>query len=199
LARQSLRPRDPIPSKPLINDVCETNETQGAIRLKSGSAINVLQLLDRYVSPPERKPMPDPGKMPNRRSIATNPSRLVRQAAVTILLAAAIAVLPGMGLRSVRAETVDTPVCRVHLDKVETTLTRAQSEFESSLAQGLEAECGAMHGQVRAMLAVRNIYRRCMEGPERNEIVALMDSSIGQTTDRIAARCAKRSADARID
>ncbi len=122
----------------------------------------------------------------------------LRRAALSVLLALMIAPLPGVGRDGARAEPVDTPVCRVHLQKVEATLSGARQRFDSAADQGLEAECAAMHGQVRAMLEVRNIYRRCIDGPELGETVALMDTSIGETIDRIAARCTPRSAEAAV-
>lgn len=118
---------------------------------------------------------------------------------LSIALAAAISALPGIGRSDVKADTVDTPVCRTHLENIDVILSRARADFESATATGLEAECASMHGQVRAMLAVRNVYRRCMTGDQRAGTVAMMDDSIEQTTGNLSARCARRSADARAD
>ncbi len=79
------------------------------------------------------------------------------------------------------------------------TLSDAQARLEASVATGLEAECTAMHGQVRAMLEVRNIYRRCVTGPERSDSVSMVETSIDQTADRITARCTSHSVDARLN
>ena len=120
----------------------------------------------------------------------------VRRAALSVGLALALSSLPGMGASFARATPVETPVCRVHLDKADATLVRAQERLETAIAEGLQAECAAMHGQVRALLEVRNIYRRCFEEPQRAETVDRMNMSIEETADRITARCTPRSADA---
>ncbi|WP_436638380.1 hypothetical protein [Microbaculum sp. FT89] len=120
----------------------------------------------------------------------------LRGAVLSLALALVIVPLPGVGRDTAKAAKVETPVCRVHLEKVDATLSRAQQQFEVALDTGLEAECAAMHGQVRALLEVRNIYRRCVDGPERHETVAELDTSIEQTANRIDARCAPRSAEA---
>ncbi len=125
----------------------------------------------------------------------TNPAP-VRRAALSVGLALALSSLPGMGGSFARATPVETPVCRVHLEKVDVTLVQAQERLETAVAEGLKAECAAMHGQVRALLEVRNIYRRCFEEPQRAETVDRMNISIEETTDRISARCTPRSADA---
>ncbi len=129
----------------------------------------------------------------------SNTRLAIRRAALSVGLALAIAPLPGIGHDTARATPVDTPVCRAHLEKVETTLTSAQARLEAAAATGLKAECAAMHGQVRAMLEVRNIYRRCTTGLERDNTVSMVDTSIEQTAELIAARCTSRSADARLD
>jgi hypothetical protein len=120
----------------------------------------------------------------------------VRRAALSIGLALALSSLPGMGGNFARATPLETPVCRVHLQKADVTLVRAQERLETAIAEGLKAECAAMHGQVRALLEVRNIYRRCFDDPQRSETVDRMNISIEETTDRISARCSPRSADA---
>lgn len=138
------------------------------------------------------------------RSIALFPIRRadLRRAALSLALALVIAPLPGVGRDAAKAAKVDTPVCRVHLQKIDTTLGHARQRLEGAIQKGLAAECAAMHGQVRAMLEVRNIYRRCIDGQERYETVAEMDTSIEETANRIDARCAPRSVEAeaaRID
>jgi hypothetical protein len=123
----------------------------------------------------------------------------LRRAVLSVGLALAIAPLPGIGRDTVRAAPVDTPVCRAHLQKIETTLSSTQARLEAVFEDGLETECAAMHDQVRAMLEVRNIYRRCISGPERINTVSAVENSIEQASERISARCTPRSADARLN
>lgn len=105
--------------------------------------------------------------------------RQFRRAGLSLALALAIAPLPGVS----RAGLVSTPVCEAHLakaDRAVATLIRHDAG---------DAECAALHGQVRTMLEVRNIYVRCMTGPVRAERVSQAQASLEQATARLDAVC----------
>lgn len=105
--------------------------------------------------------------------------RQFRRAGLSLALALAIAPLPGVS----RAGLVSTPVCEAHLakaDRAVATLIRTDAG---------DAECAALHGQVRTMLEVRNIYVRCMTGPVRAERVSQAQASLEQATARLDAVC----------
>ena len=187
----------------MVNDNRETNETNTATRLKSGTVINVSQQTGDTVG---RLIETEVWTMTTLTAFSAaiverfaRSRSAIRRAALSVGLALAIAPLPGVGHDAAHAASVDTPVCQAHLEKVEMTLTNAQARLEAAAATGLQAECAAMHGQVRAMLEVRNIYRRCITGTERDDTVSMVEASIDQTAERITARCTPRSADARAN
>lgn len=105
--------------------------------------------------------------------------RHCRRAALSLALALAIAPLPGIS----RAGWVATPVCEAHLAK-------AARAFAALAGQDTgPAECAALHGQVRAMLEIRNIYVRCTTGPMRAERVGQAQASLDQVTARLDSVC----------
>lgn|GEM_PF-2083006 len=142
---------------------------------------------------------PTPHFHAHRRGTLPAGSGVLRHAILTLIVALGLALLPGIGRLPAQAATVGTPVCQAHLNKVEVILDRAQARLEASLKKGLDEECAAMHGQVRAMLEVRNIYRRCISGMDRTDTVSAIEDTIDLTAERIAARCTPRSAETRLD
>lgn len=104
---------------------------------------------------------------------------------ITLALALALAALPGLS----HAESIDTPVCRAHLDKIDVQLTRTLVTLDETNGQGGKSECAAMHGHIRVMLAARNVYRRCTTGSQRLEYVGQMDGSIDDVANRISINC----------
>jgi hypothetical protein len=112
----------------------------------------------------------------------------LREIAVTVCLALALAALPGLS----KAGYVDSPVCRAHLDKIEGKLSTVSMTFDDPAEADATADatdCVAMHGQVRAMLAARNFYKRCATGNERVEQLDLTQGTLEVVTARISANC----------
>ncbi|TCT13652.1 hypothetical protein EDC22_101522 [Tepidamorphus gemmatus] len=102
-----------------------------------------------------------------------------RRAALVLAVALVIAPLPGISRAGWRA----TPVCEAHLAKADRAFAALAGQDAGLL------DCAALHGQVRAMLEIRNIYMRCTTGPMRTERVGQADASLDQATARLDSVC----------
>ncbi|MEJ8572181.1 hypothetical protein [Microbaculum marinum] len=109
----------------------------------------------------------------------------LREFSATVSLAVALAAMPGLTM----AGYIESPVCQAHLDKIEGKLSNVSMTFENGLDEAGSADCEAMHGQVRFMLAARNFYKRCATGTERVQRIDFTEGSISQITDRISQDC----------
>lgn len=109
----------------------------------------------------------------------------IRELAATLCLAVMLAALPGTG----RAGFVDTAVCRAHLQKIEAQLTESGAALVRHREPAQEANCAALYGQIRVMLAARNVYTRCATGAERTERVGRVNGHIDLFAEKVSLTC----------
>lgn len=112
----------------------------------------------------------------------------VRELAATLCLAATLAAMPGIG----SAGFVDSAVCRAHLQKIETQLTQSGAALTGQRELARDASCDALYGQIRVMLAARNVYNRCATGAERTERVGRVNGHIDIFAERVSLTCNSR-------